>query len=209
MKKSIIIVSLFVLVLVAAFTMQSYNKNSAANKQSTNTNVSENKDNSTSKNTSSSQINPQAVKIKAEDFKLKDLNGKEVSLSSLKGKNIMLNFFATWCPPCKAEMPDMEKLYKENKDSDLIILAVNLGEDKATVQDFMKKNSYTFPVVLDLDSTTAEKYNVSAIPTTYFIDKEGNIVSFEDIKLGKTVNRKQGAMTLDEMKTYLKNLTSK
>lgn len=155
---------------------------------------------------STSLVNPQAVKIKSSDFTLSDLNGKEVSLSSFKGTKIMLNFFATWCPPCKAEMPDMEKLYQESKDSDFIILAVNLGEDEKTVKEFMKKNNYNFPVLLDIRGIAADKYSVSAIPTTYFLDKEGNIVPFKDLTLEKTVTRKQGAMTLEEMRSYIKNI---
>ena len=73
---------------------------------------------------------PDSEKIAALNFKLKDLNGVEVSLSDFKGKKVFLNFWASWCPPCKAEMPDLEKLYQETKDSDLVILAVNIGEDK-------------------------------------------------------------------------------
>jgi thiol-disulfide isomerase/thioredoxin len=195
--------SLVLLSAISVYTMVNYNKNTPQ----TNLITYPKDESKTSANISSPpKVNPQAVKIKSADFTLPDLNGKEISLGSLKGKKVMLNFFATWCPPCKAEMPDMEKLYQETKNSDFVILAVNLGEDADVVKDFMKKNNYNFPVLLDLKGTVADKYSISAIPTTYFLDKEGNIVPFSDISLGKTVTRKQGAMTLEEMRFYMKNL---
>jgi peroxiredoxin len=203
LKRIFLAASLVLLIIASVVTLKNYTSKSAINQQDYNSTISEKKIVPTSKETIPSQINPQTVKIKAEDFILKDLRGNDVSLSSLKGKNIMLNFFATWCPPCKTEMPDMEKLYQETKDTDLIILAVNLGEDINTIKAFMDKNKYNFRVLLDLKGDIATTYNVSAIPTTYFINKEGNIVSFEDMTTGKTVNRKQGAMTYEEMKKYV------
>lgn len=136
-----------------------------------------------------------ATKVAALNFKLKDLNGKEVSLSDFKGKKILLNFWASWCRPCISEMPDIEKLYNETKDSDLVILAVNLGEDKDTVKSFIDTNKYNFTALLDLEESTGRKYNIAAIPTSFFIDKEGNIVS--------TV---KGAMTFEQMKSYISKL---
>lgn len=134
-------------------------------------------------------------KVAALDFKLKDLNGKEVSLSDFKGKKVFLNFWASWCRPCNSEMPDIEKLYIETKDSDLVILAVNLGENKDTVQNYTKANKYTFNVLLDIDQNVGRQYNVTAIPTSYFIDKDGNIIS--------TV---KGAIPFEEMKRYISKL---
>jgi thiol-disulfide isomerase/thioredoxin len=136
-----------------------------------------------------------ADKTVALNFKLKDLNGKEVSLSDFKGKKVLLNFWASWCGPCISEMPDIQKLYNETKDSDLVILAVNLGEDKDTVKSFIDINKYNFTVLLDLDQNTSRQYNITAIPTSFFIDKEGNIVS--------TV---KGAMTFEQMKNYINKL---
>ena len=134
-------------------------------------------------------------KIAATDFKLKDLNGKEVSLSDFKGKKVFLNFWASWCPPCKAEMPDIEKLYEETKDSDLIILAINLGETKNTTKSFIDNNKYNFKVLLDSDQSVANQYSITAIPTSFFIDKEGYIVS--------TV---RSSLTIDDMKEYISKL---
>jgi thiol-disulfide isomerase/thioredoxin len=134
-------------------------------------------------------------KVAALNFKLKDLNGKDVSLSDFKGKKVLLNFWASWCPPCISEMPDIENLYNETKNTDLVILAVNIGEDKDTVKSFTNINKYNFTVLLDLDQSTGRQYNIAAIPTSFFIDEEGNIVS--SIK---------GAMTLDQMKSYISKL---
>lgn len=132
---------------------------------------------------------------KAIDFTLVDLNGKKVSLSDFKGKNVYLNFFATWCPPCKQEMPDIEKVYQEYKDKDLVVLAVDLGEDRDTVKNFIDKNKYSFKVLLDSDQSVGEKYNISAIPVSYFIDRNGNVKA-----------KRIGAMTKDEMKSYIGQL---
>jgi thiol-disulfide isomerase/thioredoxin len=141
------------------------------------------------------EILTNAEKVAALNFKLKDLNGKDVSLSDFKGKKVLLNFWASWCRPCISEMPDIQKLYNETKDSDLVILAVNLGEDKATVKSFTDINKYNFTVLLDLEEIAGRQYTISAIPTTFFIDKEGNIVS--------TV---KGAITLEKMKMYISKL---
>jgi len=151
-----------------------------------------------SKENNASQNSDSSTKISADsalNFKLKDLNGKDVSLSDFKGKKVFLNFWATWCPPCKAEMPDIEKLYQETKDSDLVILAVNLGDNKDTVKSFIDKNKYNFTILLDLDQNIGMQYNITAIPTSFFIDKEGNIVS-----------SKMGGMTMEEMKIYISKL---
>lgn len=115
----------------------------------------------------------------APDFTLTKLDGTNVKLSDLKGKKVILNFWATWCGPCQQEMPDMEAFYKEHKEN-VEILAVNYtpsekggGEEK--VSNFIKEKGITFPVLLDknIDVTTA--YKVITIPTSYFIDTKGVI----------------------------------
>jgi peroxiredoxin len=92
-------------------------------------------------------------------------------------------------------MPELEKLYQETKTSDLVIITVNLGEDKATVQNFIEKNKYTFPVLLDVNNEVAALYGIRSIPTSYFIDKEGYVV-----------NGKIGGMSLDEMRSYVESI---
>ena len=116
--------------------------------------------------------------VMAIDFTLKDLKGNDISLSSLQGKFVFLNFWATWCPPCRAEMSSMEILHKKYKRKDFTILAVNLQESNTRVQKFLKENKYSFPVVLDSNGQVGSgMYGVSGIPTTYFIGKEGQIIA--------------------------------
>ena len=207
MKKNIIALVLLLLVGVSTYTVYNYNKSNENNINKTTTKEGTPKESAsteekpdTTNNTSPSDQNKtntilENVKIKATDFKLKDMSGKEVSLSDYKGKKVFLNFWASWCPPCKAEMPEMEKLYQETKDSDLVILAVNLAEDKSTVQNFIKDNQYNFPVLLDTDNAVASNYQVVSIPTSFFIDKEGNIV-----------DKHIGTMSIENMKSYIINL---
>lgn len=106
-----------------------------------------------------------------EEVVLTNLDGKEVSLEDYRGKIILLNFWGTWCKWCDVEMPDLDKLDRENDD--LVVLAVNVDEDKETVQDYIDKGGYDFEVVLDTEGQIAKKYLISAFPTSYFLDKEG------------------------------------
>jgi peroxiredoxin len=133
------------------------------------------------------------VGAKAPDFELKTLAGDTVKLSDLKGKKVMLNFWATWCPPCKAEMPAMEEFHKEAGD-EVVILAVNI-DPHLDVKAFVDENGITFPIPLDAEDKVNETYQVLSIPTTYFIDTKGNIG-----------NKYIGAMNLDAMKQYTKDL---
>lgn len=110
----------------------------------------------------------------APDFTLKNLSGDDVSLSDYKGKIVLLNFWATWCSYCDKEMPDLQKLSKENDD--LVILAVDVMEDKALVEEYIKKGGYDFEVVLDADGEIAKTYVVGGYPTSYFIDEEGLLI---------------------------------
>lgn len=110
----------------------------------------------------------------APDFTLKNLSGEDVSLSDYKGKIVLLNFWATWCTYCDKEMPDLQKLDKENDD--LVVLAVDVMEDKAIVEDYIKEGGYDFEVVLDTDGEIAKTYVVGGYPTSYFIDEEGLLI---------------------------------
>jgi peroxiredoxin len=133
------------------------------------------------------------VGAKAPDFELSTLAGDTVKLSDLKGKKVMLNFWATWCPPCKAEMPAMEEFHKQAGD-EVVILAVNI-DPHLDVKAFVDENDITFPIPLDAEDKVNETYQVLSIPTTYFIDTKGNIG-----------NKYIGAMNLDAMKQYTKDL---
>ncbi len=109
------------------------------------------------------------------DFSLQDLKGKKHSLSDYKGKVVLLNFWATWCPPCVKEMPSMQRLQDKYQDQDFEILAVNMGEDSTTIEIFLQKMSVNFPVLLDSDGAILKQWKIFAFPTTFLIDKEGNI----------------------------------
>ena len=111
------------------------------------------------------------------DFTLPLLDGTGQTLSALKGQVVFLNFWATWCGPCRVEMPSMEAVYQRLKAQGLTILAVNLGEKPQAVADFMRENKLTFAAALDQSGKTGMQYGAQAIPTTYIIDKRGLIVS--------------------------------
>ncbi|MFD1019229.1 redoxin domain-containing protein [Thalassobacillus hwangdonensis] len=113
----------------------------------------------------------------APDFTLELLSGETVSLSDYRGKKVMVNFWATWCPPCRAEMPDMEKFYNE---TEVEILAVNLTateSDPSNVGAFAEEFGLSFPILLDKNSAVATTYQIQPVPTSIFIDEEGRIQS--------------------------------
>lgn len=115
---------------------------------------------------------------KSPNFQLKTLDGKDVQLSDFKGKKVILNFWATWCPPCKAEMPHMQDFYKEQKGKNIEILAVNLTtaeKEPKGVDKFVKDNDLTFPILLDSTGEIGDAYRAFTIPTSYFIDTNGII----------------------------------
>jgi peroxiredoxin len=122
---------------------------------------------------------PVAAGDRAAEFKLQDLSGDTVSLSSLRGKVVFLNLWATWCGPCREEMPSMETLYNEFKNNrDFVILAVSqdrLGKD--AVKSYVEKNGYHFRVLLDPDNKLSDSYDVSGVPETFIIDRHGRIVA--------------------------------
>lgn len=131
----------------------------------------------------------------APDFTLKDVNGKTVTLSKLKGKKIILNFWATTCPYCKIEMPELNKFYQNNKN-DVVLLAIDIGEDKSTVENYLEGKGYSFDVLLDSDAKVAMDYKVQFIPMSFFIDKDGIIRAISN-----------GAMTYDEVDQYFKTIS--
>jgi thiol-disulfide isomerase/thioredoxin len=110
------------------------------------------------------------------NFTVPLLDGKNVSLKGFKGKVVFLNFWATWCPPCRQEMPSMETLYQHFKDQGLEFLAVDIQESKDDVADFMKSYGLNFPTALDSSGGISNKYGIRSIPTTYIVDREGFII---------------------------------
>lgn len=116
----------------------------------------------------------------APDFELTTLDGKKAKLSDYRGQTVILNFWATWCPPCKAEMPHMENFYKKTKEKNITIVSVNLtnmekGMD--AVQSFAKDYGLSFNILLDENGSAGKTYQAFTIPTSYIIDKEGKIAN--------------------------------
>jgi len=117
----------------------------------------------------------------APDFTLKGLDGQEVSLSDFRGEPVLLNFWASWCGPCRLEMPFLQEIYEKWSGKGLVLLAVNIQEDQGTVEDFIAGAGYIFPVLLAPGNQVPLSYNVRGIPATFFIDADGVI---RDIKVG-------------------------
>ena len=115
-------------------------------------------------------------KRKAPNFCLQDLNGRKVELKNFKGKVVFLNFWATWCGPCKEEMPSMEWLWQQFKEKDFVFLCVSVDyEGSKPVREFIEKHRYTFHVLVDPKCQALDLYEVKGIPTTFIIDKIGRM----------------------------------
>lgn len=140
----------------------------------------------------------------ATDFKLVDQYGNSHTLSDYKGKVVLLNFWATWCPPCRKEMPDIQSLYEEygENSKDLVILSVanpktkdnpnNVDDNKEAITKFMKDNGYSYPALMDTTGDVLLQYYITAFPTTFMIDKEGRIIGYA-----------AGALTKDILKNII------
>ena len=111
----------------------------------------------------------------APDFTLSDLDGNPLRLSNLRGKVVFLNFWATWCPPCRAEMPDIEALYQDYQAKDVAIIGVDILESVNMVRQFADQGGYHWTFVIDTTGEVANNYRVTVIPSSYFIDREGII----------------------------------
>lgn len=179
------------------------------NKRENSTDKEENSDGNDSQKDSNNDNNDKESndedRIKSIDFTLTDQYGKTHKLSDYEGKVVFLNFWATWCPPCKEEMPYIEQLYKDyNKNNDdVVILGVaspNLGREgsREHVVNFLKDQGYTFPVVLDEDGALAYQYGINAFPTTFIIDKEGYVTQYIP-----------GAMDKATMASFIENQRNK
>lgn len=115
--------------------------------------------------------------ISAPVLKLQNMDDELIDVKAMKGKTVVINFWATWCPPCRREMTSLEKLNLETKNKDVIVLAINIGEDVETVFSFINsiEPAPTFPILFDTDSLTMQQWKVVGLPTTYVINPEGMV----------------------------------
>jgi thiol-disulfide isomerase/thioredoxin len=125
----------------------------------------------------SHSLTKQAAKTPAPVLALKDLDGQLHDLASLKGKVVLVNFWATWCPPCRREMPSMDRLARKLAGTPFAVLAVDIGEDADTIHTFISQLDATpsFPILLDPHARIMQTWKISGLPTTYLIDPQGRI----------------------------------
>ena len=113
----------------------------------------------------------------APDFELQSTTGETIKLSDLRGQAVLINLWATWCPPCRAEMPAIEKVYKEYKDDGLVVLAVNMTyqDAQSDIAPFVGEYELTFPILLDRSGSVGTAYQLRSLPSSFFVDRNGII----------------------------------
>jgi len=132
----------------------------------------------------------------APDFELQSLDGQTFSLSNMQGKPVLLNFWATWCGPCRFEMPLLQEIYEEYSGKGLVLVTVDIGESPSQVEKSLQSQGLSLPVLLDTRAKVATTYNVSGIPTTLFIDKDGII---KDKKIGAFTSKSEIEKSLNKI----------
>ena len=120
-------------------------------------------------------LTPVAERPAAPDFDLKDPDDRPQRLADYRGKAVILNFWATWCPPCREEMPSMQRAHEAVVDDGIAVIAINVGEDADTINQFLADTPVAFPLPMDLDSRVVQSYPVRGLPTTFVIDPEGRL----------------------------------
>ena len=113
----------------------------------------------------------------APNFTLQSLDGEPITLNDLKGKVILLNFWATWCHPCIEEMASIERIYRKYQDKGFIVLGIDIMEKPEKVKKYVMENNITFPILLDTKGEVKRKYRVSGIPSTYLVNKAGMLIA--------------------------------
>ena len=121
-------------------------------------------------------LTPLPDKPLAPDFQLTDLDGNSFSLQALRGKVLIVNFWATWCPPCREEMPSMQRAWERLDKAQVLLLAINVGEDEDVIFRFTADYPVDFPLLLDQDAKVAQSWPVKGLPTTFVVDPQGRLV---------------------------------
>ncbi len=174
--------------------------------QETGDNAQDQTDGNPSGQTADGEANPDAATVPAPDFTLQDQYGNTHTFSDYKGKTVFLNFWATWCPPCRAEMPEIQEIYEEYGEnaSDVIILGIaspNVGREGSAeeIAAFLSENNYTYPVVMDTDGIISYYYGISAYPTTFMIDADGNVYGYVPGQITKDIMKNIIEQTMDNV----------
>jgi len=134
----------------------------------------------------------------ANEFVFKDMQGKVQRLSDYNGKWVLVNFWATWCPPCLEEIPDLVDLYNARKTSDFVIVGVAMSSSKDSVLSFAKQMEISYPIVMGDDKIAAQIGRIDALPTSYLYDPSGKLVSYQ-----------AGMLTRDAIESYIRSKTKK
>ncbi|MDH5696082.1 MAG: TlpA family protein disulfide reductase [Dehalococcoidia bacterium] len=132
----------------------------------------------------------------APDFQFQSSAGQATSLSDLKGKPVLINFWQIRCLPCRVEMPYIQQVYNEWQEKGLILLAINIKESPSQIEQFMQSQELSLPVLLDSEGSIAERYGIRAIPATFLIDRDGII---QDIKFGPFQSKAEIESSLDKI----------
>lgn len=121
------------------------------------------------------RLAPVPGKLPAPDFQLMDTEGRQHRLSDYRGRTVILNFWTTWCPPCREEIPSMNRAWQKLQHEDVVILAINVGEDEDTIFVFTADYPADFPLLLDADGAVIAQWPVKGLPTTYVVAPDGSI----------------------------------
>jgi peroxiredoxin len=123
--------------------------------------------------TASASGPPPEVGREAPDFQVQGLGGESIRLSDFRGSAVWINFWASWCPPCRAESPDIEAVYQTKQGEGLVVLALSIGEGASAVRDYVERTGITFTVGLDEETEISAAYRIAGIPSHYFVDRDG------------------------------------
>jgi cytochrome c biogenesis protein CcmG/thiol:disulfide interchange protein DsbE len=133
--------------------------------------------------------------VKAREFSLQTLDGDQVSLRDYDGSVVLVNFWATWCEPCRNEIPDLESAYQEHRDEGFVVLGVDVQEPADTVENFVTDMGITYPILLDTDGQVLKEYRLGGLPMSLILDRGGMIKA-----------RCLGSLSADQLQTYLKQV---